>query len=127
MKMIQTPSSAASKGHYSPAVVHGDLVYVSGVLPLDQAAGQTTPTGGVEDQTRLALKNLDAVLGLAGSDRSHVLKATVYVADIALWPAVNAVYAEFFGEAKPARTVVPTAGLHFGALVEIDAIACLCR
>ncbi|MDD3391464.1 MAG: RidA family protein, partial [Synergistaceae bacterium] len=77
----------------------------------------------VEEQTEQVLKNLAAVLEAGGSDPAHVLRVTVYVSDISLWDRVNRVYGEFFGEHKPARTVVPTRDLHHGFLVEIDAIA----
>ena len=79
--------------------------------------------GSIEEQTEQVLANLDAILRAAGSGRDHVLKVTVYVSDIALWGRVNAVYARFFGEHRPARTVVPTRELHYGFQVEIDAIA----
>mgnify|MGYP000081333418 FL=1 len=69
------------------------------------------------------MRNLDAILKKASSDRDHVLKVTVYVSDIALWGRVNAVYARFFGDHRPARAVVPTRELHFGFQIEIEAIA----
>jgi 2-iminobutanoate/2-iminopropanoate deaminase len=77
----------------------------------------------VEEQTERALMNLEAVLEAAGSGRDRVLRVTVYVSDISLWNRVNAVYAEFFGDHRPARTVVPTRDLHYGFFVEIDAVA----
>lgn len=123
MQFINTTYSLQSKGHYSPAVIHDGLVYVSGQLPIDYAAGETLPAGGIEAQTRQALRNLAEILTLCGSSRQKVLKTTVYIPDIAYWPAVNEIYAEFFGEHKPARSIVPTTTLHFGALIEIEAIA----
>ena len=74
-------------------------------------------------QTEQALVNLDAILRAAGSSRAQVLKATVYVADMALWDRVNAVYAQFFGAHRPARTIVPTRELHYGFQVEVEAVA----
>jgi 2-iminobutanoate/2-iminopropanoate deaminase len=124
MQYINTPYSLKSKGHYSPAVIHGDLIYVSGQLPINYAAGDTLPAGGIKEQTRQALKNLDSVLEQCGSSKQNVLKITVYIPDITYWPVVNEVYAEFFNDHKPARTIVPTNKLHFDALIEIDAIAC---
>jgi 2-iminobutanoate/2-iminopropanoate deaminase len=79
--------------------------------------------GSVEEQTEQALENVAAILLAAGSGVDHVLKTTVYVADISLWGRVNAVYAEFFGDHRPARAVVPTKELHHGFVVEIEAIA----
>jgi 2-iminobutanoate/2-iminopropanoate deaminase len=123
MQLVNTSYSLQSKGHYSPAVIHGDLVYISGQLPINYAAKETLPIGGMEEQVRQALKNLADILEQCGSGKEKVLKTTVYIPDIDEWPVVNKIYAEFFGEYKPARTIVPTNTLHFGALVEIDAIA----
>lgn len=122
MKSISTPGAPAPAGHYSQAIVHGGLVFVSGQLPIDPAT-RAPHTGTIEEQTELALRNLAAILEASGSVAGRVLKTTVYVSDIELWGRVNAVYATFFGEHRPARAVVPTRDLHFGCLVEIDAIA----
>jgi 2-iminobutanoate/2-iminopropanoate deaminase len=102
-------------------MAHGGLVFVSGMLPITPSGEKVA--GPVEDQVRQALENVEAVLMAAGSSRGKVLKCTVYVADIALWPRVNAAYAAFFGSHAPARAVVPCPELHFGLLVEIDAVA----
>ncbi|MGI6091684.1 MAG: RidA family protein [Negativicutes bacterium] len=123
MELINTPYSLNSKGHYSPAVIHGDTVYISGQLPIDYLNGKTLPTGGIEEQTRQALKNLKYVLEQAGSSKEKVLKTTVYIPDIECWPTVNNIYSEFFGSHKLARTIVPTTTLHFGALIEVEAVA----
>lgn len=109
--------------HYSPAVVHGDLVFVSGQLPIEPDTGHRLTDAPVEAQVLQVLRNLATILKAHGSDVDHVLKVTVYVSDIALWDRVNAVYANFFGAHRPARAVVPTGPLHFGCLVEIEAIA----
>ncbi len=122
MKSITTDEAPAAGGHYSQALVHDGLVYVSGQLPIDPASGEKI-TGPIEEQTERTLANLDAILRAAGSDRDHVLKVTVYVSDIAHWGSVNEVYARFFGEHRPARAIVPTRDLHFGLQIEIDAIA----
>jgi len=122
MKVVSTPECPAPAGHYSQGIVHNGLVYVSGMLAVDPKTGEKK-LGSVEEQTLQALKNVDAVLRAAGSSRDKVLKCTCYVADIELWGRVNAVYAEFFGDHKPARAVVPTRELHFGFLVEIDCVA----
>jgi 2-iminobutanoate/2-iminopropanoate deaminase len=119
---ISTQNAPLPAGHYSQAIVHGDLVYVSGQLPVDPHTGEKR-IGSIEEQTEQALKNLSAILRAAGSDVDRVLKTTVYVSDIELWDRVNAVYANFFGEHHPARAVVPTKELHFGFQVEIEAIA----
>lgn len=109
--------------HYSPAVVHGNLVFVSGQLPIEQDSGRRLTDAPIEAQVLLVLQNLATILRTNGSGIDRVLKVTVYVSDIGLWDRVNAVYADFFGAHRPARAVVPTGPLHFGFLVEIDAIA----
>lgn len=123
MKIVSTPHSRASKGHYSPAVIHGDLVYVSGQLPINYATGETLPADGMKEQTRQALENLEDVLKQCGSTKQQVLKTTVYIPDIAFWPVVNEIFGEFFCDHKPARTIVPTNPLHFDAMIEIEATA----
>lgn len=122
MNPITTPNAPSPAGHYSQAIVHGGFVFVSGQLPIDPATREPN-SGSIEEQTELVLRNLAAILEAAGSGIDRVLKTTVYVSDIALWGRVNATYATFFGEHRPARAVVPTRDLHFGCLVEIDAIA----
>ncbi len=110
------------KGHYSPGVLVGNILYVSGQLPMDPVTG-TLAAGGIAEQTRAALNNVERVLNAAGLTRNDVAMCRVYIPDVALWDAVNEVYADFFGEHKPARVVVPTRALHHGALVEIEAMA----
>ncbi len=124
MKMIDVDSKAKkkSKAHYSSAVVHEGIVYVSGQLPMDPEKG--VPVGGpIEVQTRAALQNLLDVLQAAGSSKDKVLRTTAYIPDVSMWGKVNDAYAEFFGEHRPARTVAPSTELHYGCLIEIDAVA----
>jgi len=122
VKAIFTENAPKPAGHYAQAIVHGDTLYVSGQLPVEPKSGEKK-TGPIEEQAEQALRNLAEILKAAGSDVTRVLKVTVYLADISLWERLNAVYARFFGEHRPARSVVPTPNLHFGFLVEIDAIA----
>jgi len=122
MKEVQTKDAPQPAGHYSQAIEHNGLVYVAGQLPIDPKRDDKH-VGSIEDQTEQVLRNLEAILKKANSDRDHVLKVTVYVSDIALWARVNAVYARFFGDHRPARAVVPTRELHFGFQIEIEAIA----
>jgi 2-iminobutanoate/2-iminopropanoate deaminase len=119
---ISTPKAPTPAGHYSQATLCNGVVYVSGQLPVDPTSGSKV-FGSIEEQADQALRNLVAVLEEAGSDLDHVLKVTIYLADMALWDRVNAVYARFFGESRPARSVVPTKELHHGLLIEIDATA----
>ena len=121
---IRTPNAPLPAGHYAQAIVHGGLVYVSGQLPIDPQTGERC-SGSVEEQVEQALSNVAAILKAAGSHRGLVLKTTVYVPDISLWGRINAVYAAFFGDHRPARAVVPTRELHYGVLIELDAIAAI--
>ena len=122
VKVIFTEKAPRPAGHYSQAIVHNDTVYVCGQLPVVPETGEKK-TGPIEEQAEQALKNVAAILQAAGSDIGHVLKVTVYIADISLWERFNSVYARFFGEHRPARVVVPVPGLHYGFQVEIEAIA----
>lgn len=124
MRKISTENAPKPAGHYSQAIVHNDLVYVSGQLPIDPKTGEKR-IGSIEEQTEQALKNLSEILKAAGANLNQVIKTTVYVSDIELWDRVNAVYSRFFGEHRPARAVVPTRNLHFGFQIEIEAIATL--
>ena len=119
---IQTSNAPQPAGHYSQAVVYNGLVFVAGQLSIDPKTGEKK-IGSIEEQTEQALNNIAEILKAANSDLSRVLKMTVYVADIELWPAVNTVYARVMGESRPARAVIPTGPLHHGFLIEIEAIA----
>jgi 2-iminobutanoate/2-iminopropanoate deaminase len=119
---VQPSAVQPPKGHYSPGIVSGDLVFVSGQLPMDPATGQVVP-GGIEAQTERALRNVELVLVAAGASLDRVLQMTVYISDGDLWGAVNATYAKVMGAHRPARAVVPVSPLHYGALIEIQAIA----
>jgi 2-iminobutanoate/2-iminopropanoate deaminase len=124
MHHIETDAAPRPGGHYSQGVVHNGTVYVSGQLPIDPRTGERR-LDSIESQTRQALANVAAVLDAAGARLADVLKVTVYISDIELWDRVNRVYAEFFGDHRPARCVVSTRELHFGFQVEIEAVAAL--
>lgn len=119
---ISTQNAPSPSGHYSQAIVHENMVYVSGQLPINPLTGEKR-LGSIEEQTEQALKNLSQILKAANSDIGQVIKTTVYVSDIELWDRVNTVYSRFFGEHRPSRAVVPTRDLHFGFKIEIEAIA----
>ncbi|HMM11124.1 MAG TPA: RidA family protein [Bacteroidales bacterium] len=122
MQYIHTSNAPAPAGHYSQAVVHNGLVFVSGQLSIDPVSRRPLHLGAGE-QLKLALENLERIVIAAGSSRQKILKCTVFVADISLWPEANEAYAAFFGDHKPARSIVPTGSLHHGLLVEVEAIA----
>lgn len=122
MRFVSTPDAPQPAGHYSQAVVHGDLVFVAGQLPIDPADPARAP-GTVAEQTELALANVAAILCAAGSGLDLVVQMTVYVTDVSQWGEVNAVYARVMGDHKPARAVVPTGELRHGMMIEIQAIA----
>ena len=112
-------------GPYSQAVAHGGLLFVSGQIPLDPDTNELVG-GDIEAQTRRALANLRAVVEAAGSSLDRVLRTTVYLSDLALFPRVNRVYAEHFQrEPLPARVTIQAAALPLGAGIEIDAVASL--
>ena len=121
MKPVQTPQAPAAIGPYSQAVAHQGLLFVSGQLGLDPVSGALAE--GIEAQTRRALQNLVAILAAAGLGPQHVLKATVYVANMDDFARVNQLYAEVFAPPYPAREVVQAARLPKNGLVEISAIA----
>ena len=121
MKRIETPDAPKPGGHYSQGVVHNGLVFVSGQLAIDPKTGEKK-LGSIEEQTEQALSNVHGILKAAGSDWDKVLKMTLYVSDINLWGSVNEVYIRVLGEHRPARAVIPCGPLHYGFLIEIEAI-----
>ena len=124
MKTVSTQAAPLARGHYSQAVVHGDTVYVAGQLPIVPDDPERR-LADFEAQAEQVISNVFAILEAAGSAPERVLRATVYIADVAHWPAFNAIYARRFGTHRPARTVVPVGTLHYGYLVEMDVIAAL--
>ncbi|SEH31861.1 RidA family protein [Selenomonas sp. KH1T6] len=121
MKMVH-PADIKANGHYSPGVYARGLLFISGQLPIDAVTGKLVE-GDAALQARQSLQNLDKVLMGAGLARDRVVSVHIYVSDIKCWDKVDKVYAEFFGNHKPARVVVPTGKMHYGALVEIEAVA----
>ena len=113
----------ASNGHYSQCIEHNGILYLSGQLPIDRET-KTIPTS-IEEQTDLVLKNIETILKEAGSNKKNVLQVRVYISNIKLWDKVNDRYSFFFEEHKPVRCVIPTGELHFGCLIEIEAMAIL--
>jgi len=122
---INTDNAPAATGPYSQAVRHGELIFVSGQLPIDPATGEFVE-GGIPEQTAQVLANAAAILKEAGSGMDRVVKTTVLLADIADFAAVNDAYAQVFtGTVLPARAAYQAAALPKGARVEIELIATL--
>jgi 2-iminobutanoate/2-iminopropanoate deaminase len=119
---VSAPTAPRPQGHYSMAVRHDGIVYVSGQLGVRPDGSHTTDLP-FDEQARQALRNLLAVLDSAGLRTRNILKVTAYIAGVEHWPAFNTVYAEMMGDWRPARSVVPVPELHFGYLVEVDAVA----
>ncbi len=117
-----TPPGAAPGGHYSPGVIHGGLVYVSGQLPFPPGDTERR-LGSVAEQAEQALRNVEGVLNAAGTSLSRVIQMTIYISDGDDWGEVNEVYSRILGDHRPARAVVPVNPLHFGAAIEIQAVA----
>lgn len=122
MQKVQTNHAPQAIGPYSQAVKANGLVFLSGQIPLDPETMQTVE-GGIEVQTRRVFQNLKAVLEAAGTSFDRVVRATVYLADMNDFAAMNEVYAEFLGAVKPARSTVEAARLPRDVRVEIDLIA----
>ena len=120
-KIIQTENAPAAIGPYSQAILAGDLLFTSGQLGLDPATGALPK--GIEAQAVRSLQNIEAVLTRAGFEKTDVIKTTVFIRNMADFPAVNALYAAFFGDHKPARSCVEVSRLPKDGLIEIEAVA----
>jgi reactive intermediate/imine deaminase len=124
LKIVSTEHAPAAIGPYSQAIKVGDLVFLSGCIPLDPTNGQVI-SGGVEAQTEQALKNLKSVVEASGSSVGQVIKTTVFLKSMNDFVTVNGIYEKFFGNHKPARSAVEVARLPKDVLFEIECIACL--
>jgi 2-iminobutanoate/2-iminopropanoate deaminase len=122
VEQISTDAAPKPAGHYAQGCAYRDLVFVSGQLPVS-LEGKALADLSFEEQVRLALSNLLAIVKAAGSGPQDVLKVTAFVVGVENWPAFNAIYAQVFGASRPARSVVPVPALHHGCLIELEAIA----
>ena len=122
MQYVSSDQAPKAIGPYSQAVKRGNSVYLSGQIPLDPATGELVK-GDFETQARRVFENLKAVLRSAGVDFGDVVKTTVYLKSLSDFQKLNAIYGEYFGDHKPARSTVGAAELPKGATVEIDLIA----
>jgi len=119
--VIDTPNAPAAKGPYSQAIKYGDLLFIAGQVPVDPQTNEWVG-GKIEDQTRRVLENIKAILAANGMNMANVVSTTVYLRDFAEFQKMNAVYAEYFTAAPPARVTVPSP-LPGDMLIEISAIA----
>jgi 2-iminobutanoate/2-iminopropanoate deaminase len=124
-KVISTPLGPSAIGPYSQAIVAGNLLFVSGQIPIDPATGNLIDDKSIQAQTRRSLHNLLAIVGAAGGTADHIVKTTVFLKDMGQFAEMNAVYAEFFKSAAPARATVEVARLPKDVSVEIDCVAVL--
>lgn len=121
-EIIKTLKAAQPVGPYNQAVKVGNMLYVSGQIPLDPATGELV-TGGVPEQTRMVMQNLGAILEAAGMDFSNVIKCNIFITDMKEFPKLNEVYAEYFQDDPPARETIQVGALPKFVDVEISCIA----
>lgn len=122
MQIVTAPNAPAAVGPYSQAVRSGNFLFCSGQIPINPVSGRIE-AADVEGQARQVLANIEAVLGAAGLSVHHVVKATMFLMDMADFPKVNPIYELAFDGHKPARSTIQVAKLPLGALVEIEVIA----
>ncbi len=122
IRSIQAPGTVRPVGHYSQAIVHDGLVYVSGQVPTDLETG-TPRIGTIEEQTEFCLGNVRRILEAAGSGLEYALQMSLFISRIEDWSAINATYARIMGDARPTRAIVPVAPLHYGMGIEIMCVA----
>ena len=122
MKSISTDNAPSAVGPYSQGIDTGNMVFTSGQLPIDPATGKLL-TGDIQKQTEQALNNVKAVLEEAGSCLEKIVKVTVFVKDMDNFGKINEIYARFFSDHKPARSLVQAARLPLDGEIEIEAVA----
>ena len=123
LSAVSTGSAPKALGPYSQAIRAGQFLFVSGQVPIDPATGDLAQ--GIADQTRRALRNIEEILTAGGASLQHVVRTTVYLADLSDFAAMNEVYATFFTAPQPARSTIQAARLPRDARIEIDVIAFL--
>ena len=122
VRYVNPETNAKPGGHYSHGAVANGFVFVSGQLPI-ASDGRKLSDATFAEQARQVLANVEAVLKAAGSGVDKLVQVRVYVDDVANWPEFNAIYAQWAGDARPSRAVVPTGALHYGFKIEIEAVA----
>jgi 2-iminobutanoate/2-iminopropanoate deaminase len=122
--LISTSNAPAAIGPYSQGVTTGNLLFISGQLPIDPSTGEFVE-GGIKEKTHQVIKNLEAIVKAANSDLLHVIKTTLFLVDMDSYSDVNEVYAQYFEKSLPARAVVQVAGLPRNSEIEMEAIVYL--
>ena len=123
MKKLLVEGNPEPRGHYTPAVEAAGLVFASGILPIDYKTGSAVH-GSFAEQLDKLFENISDLLASSGCSKADVVRVGAYVSSIALWDEFNAAYSSFFGQHKPARTILPLGGkLHYGLDVEMDFVA----
>jgi len=120
MTKVFSPNAIPAGGHYSQAIAAGGMIYVSGQLGISKF---DDPTDSVNTQVHRVLNSLKEILAVQSAGITSVVKVTIYVTDIKSWPEIDAIYSGFFEGHKPARAIVPVPELHYGAKIELEAIA----
>jgi len=121
-RIVRPAGGPPAKGPYSPAVIAGDLVFLSGQIPLDRETGEIN-RGDITEQAEIVFQNIKFLLEEAGSSLTKLVKTTVYLADIADFGKVNQIYATYFGPDFPARTCIQAASLPLDVKIEVEVIA----
>ena len=120
--IVNTYDAPLPAGHYSQAIVAGNMIFVSGQIPVAPLTGDKIP-GSIGDQTLQVLHNMLNIVKAAGGDLHTIMKTTLFITDINNWEEINRVYADFFGSTQPARSIVQVSSLYHGSKIEIEAIA----
>ncbi|MBN1226474.1 MAG: RidA family protein [Deltaproteobacteria bacterium] len=126
MQFVSTSEAPQAIGPYSQGVIVGNLLFISGQLPIDPSTGDFV-SGGIKEKTYQIIKNLEAIAKAANSDLSNVIKTTIFLSNMVDYPVVNDVYAQYFIDSFPARSVVQVAGLPKNSEIEMEAILYLER
>ncbi|MEO9944689.1 MAG: RidA family protein [Paraglaciecola sp.] len=122
IQLVSTPKATPAGGHYSQATISNGLIFVSGQLGFKPGTNEKQD-GDIKQESFNCLENLRLILEECGATTDDLVKVTIYISDVEYWPVVNSVYADYLGEHKPARAIVPCNVLHYGFNVEIEAIA----
>lgn len=124
MQKIQVKDSPKPVGHYSQAIVSNGLLFTSGILPIKiKTSEKLSPESSINEQLEVIFQNLKEILKEASLTQNEVVKTTIYITDGEAWGIVNQMFADFFGDHRPSRSIIPVKELHFGYKIELEAIA----